>query len=197
MSEPTEAYFEALKRTQQHHKNKEGKTFSGAFLFKDQRKRVAELIKRYDAKTLLDYGCGYGKQYTMRDDDGRSLIDIFGLAPTLYDPGVPRYAADPVGKFDIVVCIQVLGCIPTVDLPWVIDRMYGFATKALFVAERIGHPHKATFDDMKDQMPHGVSAEEWLEHLRRPGSPVRLFLATRNKPAGIGWTVAEPGDQGT
>lgn len=210
MREPTEAYLRALKATQEHHIKKQGKTFSGAFMFKDQRYRLAEICQRYSVKTMLDYGCGYGQQYRMRessegsvakpsdegyDPNGRLLIDILGLKNenvTRYDPGIPNVSAEPTGKFDLVACVQVLGCIPTVDLPWVIDRLYGFATKAIFVAERIGTPHKAIHDHMAGEMPRNASVEEWLERLRRPGSPIRLFFAAKNPQ----WELIEPEDQG-
>ena len=145
MNEFSEAYKRALAATQKHHMKKVGKTFSGGFLFKDQRGRVAELITRYKAKTILDYGCGWGKQYTdfresadgramRRGDDwdfeqGRSLVDIFGgIDPTKYDPGVPHFSMEPTGKFDIVFCVQVLGCIPTADI-LVVDRLAGSRRK--------------------------------------------------------------------
>lgn len=210
MSEPTEAYTRALKATQAYHARKQGKTFSGAFMFKDQRHRLAEICQRYSVETMLDYGCGYGQQYDMRegadgkgikpnepgfDPAGRSLFDILGLKNknvTRYDPGIPNVSAEPVGKFDLVACVQVLGCVPTADLPWVIDRLYGFATKAVFVAERIGAPHKAIHDHMAGEMPRNTSAEEWLERLRRPGSPIRLFFAAKNPQ----WELIEPENQG-
>lgn len=211
MSEPSEAYDRALAATKGHHKLKAGKTFSGAFLFKDHRRRVADLIVRYGAESLLDYGCGWGKQYTEcreladgstirygqpRFTIGRTLAEIFGIDPVKYDPAVPHFSAEPEGKFDGVMCVQVLGCIPTADLPWVVDRMYGFANKFLFVAERVGIvPRKPIHDHMRAEMPHGTSAEGWLEHLRRPGSPVRLILATRDQTTGE-WSATEPEDQG-
>lgn len=208
MSEPTAAYSKALRATQEFHERKQGKTFSGAFIFKDQRNRLAEICRRLSVETMLDYGCGYGQQYLMRegadgkghrptDDDfdpkGRSLLDILGVKSVFkYDPGIPNVSTEPTGKFDLVTCVQVLGCIPTIDLPWVIDRLYSFATKAVFVAERIGTPHKPIFDHMADQMPRNQSADEWLDRLRRPGSPIKLFFAVK-EPS---WRLIEPGDQG-
>jgi len=187
MPELTEAYYAALKRTQAHHRLKQGKTFSGRFTWKQHRDRIKELIDRFGAKTMLDFGCGWGKQYQERDGQGRSLADLWGVDPFKYDPGVPHYQKEPKGQFDLVVCVQVLGSIPRDALPAVIDRLYGFAKSAVFIAERIGTPHKTLFDDMKDQMPHGISAEQWMELLRRPGSDVAMIAAFHNEDDRTGW----------
>lgn len=186
MPQLTPAYYRALEKTQRHHLAKQGKTFSGRFTWK-QRHRIKGLIDRFEAKTMLDYGCGWGKQYTERDDQGCSLADYWGVDPVKYDPGVPHFQAEPRGKFDLVICVQVLGSIPRADLPAIIDRLYGFANKAIFVAERIGQPHKAIFDDMKEEMPHGIGAEEWMELLRRPGAVPKMIAAFHNGDAETGW----------
>ena len=196
MPEPSEKYFAALKRTQNHHA-RQNKTFSGQFTWK-QRKRIKPLIERFGCTSMLDYGSGKGKQYDTafnRDADGKSLVEFFGIQPTLYDPGVPKYSAEPKGKFDLVICVQVLGSIPTVDLPWVIDRLYGFADKAGFVTERINAPNnKPIFDDMADEMPRGMGIEDWMKLLRRPGSPIHLRAVFRSPETK--WQIVEPEDQG-
>ncbi len=183
----TKAYYCALQRTQQHHAKKQGKTFSGRFTWKQHRDRIKDLIDRYEAKSVLDYGCGWGKQYQERDEQGRSLAEYWGVDPFKYDPGVPHYQAEPKGKYDLVICVQVLGSIPKADVPAIVDRLYGFANKAVFVAERIGVPHKVLFDDMKSEMPHGISAEEWMTLLRRPGSTISLIAAFHNEDPVTGW----------
>lgn len=199
MSELSAAYYAALKRTQAHHAAKKGKTFSGRFTWK-RRHHIKELIERFDVRTMLDYGAGWGRQYTEdRDEQGRSLAQFWGVDPTKYDPGVPHFQAEPRGKFDLVICVQVLGSIPTADLSAIIDRLYAHAEKAIYVVERIGQPHKKLFDDMKAEMPHGRSAEWWVETLARPGSPVKMIAAFHNpdETAGWrGWRIEEPEGQG-
>lgn len=200
MTEPSEKYFEALRLTRGHHA-RQNKTFSGQFTWK-QRKRIKDVIDRFGCKTILDFGCGKGKQYNAavnRDEHGLSLEQFWGIKPTLYDPGVKAFGADPVGKFDLVICVQVLGSIPTVDLPLVIDRLYQFADKAIFVAERIAAPRKGIFDSMRSAMPHGMALDGWMTLLRWPGSPIRLVGAFRNVDEATGWRgwkIVEPEDQG-
>lgn len=199
MPELSPAYYAALERTQRHHAQKQGKTFSGRFTWK-QRHRIKELIERFDARSMLDYGAGWGRQYSETDPQtGQTLTEYWGIEPTKFDPGVPHFSAEPKGKFDLVICVQVLGSIPTADLPPIIDGLYAHAGKAIYVVERIGQPHKKLFDDMKAEMPHGQSAEWWLEMLSRPGSTVKMIAAFHNpdETAGWpGWRIEEPEGQG-
>jgi hypothetical protein len=196
-SAPGPAYQRALELTQGHHAS-QNKTFSGQFTWK-QRHRIKEVIDRFAVASILDYGCGQGKQYDParnRDETGRSLEQFWGVGATKYDPGVPVYAAEPRGKFDLVLCVQVLASIPRDSLPWVIDRLYGYAGKAIFVAERIGAPHKRIYQSIAPEMPHGIGVDEWLALLRRPGDPVRLIAAFHKRDERKGWRIEEPLDQG-
>ena len=193
MTEPSQSYFAALSLTRAHHAE-QNKTFSGQFTWK-QRHRIRALIERFGATSMLDYGCGKGKQYDParnRDAEGRSLEEFWGIAPFRYDPGVPAYAAEPPpgAKFDLVICVQVLGSIPLADLPWVIDRLYAFAGKAIFVAERITMPRKRIFATMQAEMPHGLAEERWVELLRRDGG-LPLIAMFREPDAGRGWHSVE------
>lgn len=195
MTEPSPKYFEALALTQNHH-DRQNKTFSGQFTWK-QRKRIKEVIDRVGATSILDYGCGKGKQYNTAfnvEADGKSLVEWWGIQPTLYDPGVRAHAAEPKGKFDLVICVQVLGSIPRADLPWVIDRLYGFANKAVFVAERLISPHKPIYKSITADMPREMTLDDWMMLLRRPGSPVSLTAVFRHPDKH--WDIVTPEDQG-
>lgn len=178
MSEPSPAYFEALKATQKLHANT--KKFNGRFLWR-YLDVLEPALRELGCKTLLDYGSGKGKQWaTPLDESGQLLADRLGVEVTMYDPGLSQYSKLPVGKFDAVVCTQVLGSIPVADLPWVVDRMYGYADKLLFVGERLRKVRKKFLDHMKDQMPHEWSHEQWEDALRRPDHGIRVLLKTKN-----------------
>ncbi len=168
----SESYKKALKLTQEFHAGQD-KTFSGQFTWK-KRKQIKEIINKYDIKTILDYGCGKGKQYDPernRDEEGRTIEEFWEVETTKYDPGVPKYSMEPTGSFDLVICVQVLGSIPLLDLPKVVDRLYGFANKVVFVSERLALPHKRIYNEIAHLMPRGLSVEDWLKilHPREKG----------------------------
>lgn len=157
MKHPSVEYHVALEKTKKFHLKNKG--FSGRFLFR-YADDVRDLIQATASRTMLDYGCGRGKQYALPMADGRLLPDYLGVSVTKYDPGWQPFAADPVGKFDIVVVTQVLGSIPTQDLGWVLDRIFRYARRAVYIAEVLClAPRKKLHKGMN--MPYGWGHEDW------------------------------------
>lgn len=100
---------------------------------------IGSLIARFGARSLLDYGAGKGGLYMMknlRDSSGRSHADIrtfWNISNiTLYDPGYEPYSAYPTGRFDAVICTDVLEHVPEEDLPWLVGELFGFADMFVF-----------------------------------------------------------------
>lgn len=89
--------------------------FSGTSVYKCA-DEIENLVKESEAKTLLDYGSGKGRQYR----EGR-VHEMWGIMPTLYDPAVPRLAKRPSGQFDGVICIDVMEHIPEEE---VLETLY-------------------------------------------------------------------------
>lgn len=177
MVEPSRRYFEALELTRNFHATQ--KTFTGRFLLHYVRE-LKQVIDELGCKTLLDYGCGKGRQWNEpMEENGPMLADLLGVTSTLYDPGWPAYEKEPTGKFDIVVCTQVLGSIPIADLPWAVDRLHSFATKAVFVGERLGKVKKLIHIHMRKEMPHEWTHDQWAAVLKRPDD-LKVYLKTRN-----------------
>lgn len=159
-----------------------GKKFNGRFLFRYMQD-IKPIIDELGCKTLLDYGCGRGIQWTTPvpgDEAGRLLAEVLGVKVTQYDPACPPFATEPRGKFDIVVCTQVLGSIPVADHAWVVDRLYRFARKAVYVGERLGPVRKRDFDHIVDKMPRNWTHAQWADVLKRGGGTVQGWLRTRN-----------------
>ena len=71
---------------------------------------ICKLIDLTEAKSLLDFGCGKGKQYSGWGDlDAQTHL---GMMPALYDPGVEQFEKMPDGKFDGVYSTDVMEHIP-------------------------------------------------------------------------------------
>jgi hypothetical protein len=114
-------------------------TFPGTSLPKEA-PRIKEFIVRTGAKTLLDYGSGKGQQYwprRMNDAaEGVEYPDIksyWGVADVrCYDPGFAPFAELPMGRFDGVICTDVLEHCPEEDIPWILRELFSFASKFVY-----------------------------------------------------------------
>jgi len=92
-------------------------------------KLVAGLVKETESKTLLDFGCGKGEQYTKH-----FCHEAWGIMPTLYDPAVPGLDRKPDLKFDGVICSDVLEHLPESQLPAALDEIFGYARKFVYLS---------------------------------------------------------------
>jgi FkbM family methyltransferase len=108
-------------------------TFPGASLG-PHIKRIKRWIERTGARTILDYGAGKGMQYRPHKIvvDGKHVAD--GIAEywdvdevRCFDPGYAPHSALPEGKFDGVICTDVLEHCPEEDLPWILDEIFRYA----------------------------------------------------------------------
>ena len=112
-------------------------------------KIIKKIIFRNKLKTLLDYGSGKGDRYYNQSNFGNenypALEKYWDISSTLFDPGVPY--PKPINQiFDIVVSIDVLEHIPTEDLSWVINEIFNFSNKIVFLNVAC-YPAERTFPD--------------------------------------------------
>jgi len=105
---------------------------------------IRALMDKYNAKTVLDYGCGKGQQYTdvvpyilpnkQLTEPMTFQTRINAESVYKFDPCVEKFEIEPVGeKFDAVICTQVLGSIPDADISWLRDKLLNYATKFVFI----------------------------------------------------------------
>ena len=125
---------------------KSNKAWAGYDVVKYQ-KKIKELVDRYGARTILDYGCGKGLQYQERlpyggsaghelpESEWKTFDEYLGVTVYKYDPCVIGFAQlPPEGtKFDGVICTQVLNSIPDDDMIWVREALENYATKFCFI----------------------------------------------------------------
>ncbi|MBI2383225.1 MAG: class I SAM-dependent methyltransferase [Gammaproteobacteria bacterium] len=114
-------------------------TFPGTSLI-SQAPSIKRMIDLTGARSILDYGSGKGMQYrpgTVRDEStGRewpSIQEYWGVERIVcYDPCYPPFSQLPVGRFDGVICTDVLEHCPELDIPWIVDEIFHFASQFVF-----------------------------------------------------------------
>lgn len=193
---PSMQYLRCLEEARAHHAT--SKTYSGKFL-RPHAPAIKEIIDRLDCQSILDYGCGKGKQYewiSHGDDasipEGMTILEYWSQDRSLerhcnlflFDPAWPPFATPPSPemKFDLVLCTHTLGSVPIEDIDWVLGELIRRATKALYIAEKIGPVGKQVFSE-PDVMPRW-SAQEWGYVITARADPgIEITLATREKTA--------------
>jgi SAM-dependent methyltransferase len=140
----------------------QNKSWAGYDVVKYQT-QIKDLVDRYSARTILDYGCGKGLQYQERLPYGRlpnetvpesqwqTFDQYLGVSVYCYDPCVEGFEEPPPPgtKFDGVICTQVLNSIPDDDMPWVRDLLQSYSGKFCFIGlnfQRQAKGKKAMYD---------------------------------------------------
>jgi hypothetical protein len=136
--------------------------------------KVIELVQRTKPQRLLDYGCGKGYQYLAR----RQHESWGGLLPYCYDIGVRQLSERPEGKFDGVICCDMMEHIDGPDVDRVLDDVFGFSSVRQ-EAESFVYFHISCIPSRGKTLPDGrnvhltLEAPEWwnsrLQRYARPG----------------------------
>lgn len=98
--------------------------FSGISL-RPHLETIRTLIDAADILTILDYGSGKGRYWSELD---RPDVDV-----ALYDPGIPQINVLPQGRYDMVVCTDVMEHVHEDDVPWVLREIVDKAHFAIFM----------------------------------------------------------------
>jgi hypothetical protein len=190
-SNPSPRYEELQKQYRAMHENGEvflgipsEHTFAGTSL-RPQMARIKRLVTLTGAGTILDYGCGKGTQYGPQkvvDDAGREwpgIIDYWDVDEVVcYDPAYAPYSMLPTGRFDGVICTDVLEHCPAEDIPWIVAEIFEFAARFVFA-------NVACYPAAK-RLPSGENAHCTI----RPAAWWREILAAASagRP-GLSWEV--------
>lgn len=175
--EPSQEYYDAVA------KGTEFQLKESAWAGYDAKNYAEEikcLRKHHRAKTLLDYGCGKGYQYTRRTP---TFDQITGFRSCyLFDPCVDKFKKPPRSnrKFDAIICLQVLRHIPNQDIPWLKEYFARTAKKFVMIGEFHPtikqKPKKVTTQDGENR-----TVEWYHEQFADWNSPAKLYWCWRKK----------------
>ncbi|MCP5181183.1 MAG: class I SAM-dependent methyltransferase [Pseudomonadales bacterium] len=143
--QPSQRYQELLRAYRQLHDEgspelgiESAAMFPGQSLV-DHVATLLALSQTYGFRTMLDYGCGKAMMYRpvhdIRLPDGRRascVQQVLGVDATLFDPGYLPYSERPAGRFDLVVCTDVLEHCDEQDLPWIVEELFSYAKRFVF-----------------------------------------------------------------
>lgn len=156
------AYYAAIEEGRRHHAS--SKTYSGSLL-RPHKPFLSVMVEQLNIRSALEIGAGKGRQWSWVDPiDGLTMEHAWGFDVVKHDPCWPPYEAEPQGTFDLVICAHTLALIPLQDQDAFLRRLYGFANKAVFIAEKIGERKKA---EVADESERAINwpAEKWLAHV--------------------------------
>jgi len=158
------------------------RTFPGSSLL-PQAHHVRRLVAQTGAGSILDYGSGKGSQYRplqlAEKGEARwgSVQEYWGVERIVcFDPAYEPFSRPPQGRFDGVICTDVLEHCPEPDLPWIIAELFGFARRFVF-ASIACHP-------AVKRLPNGENAHCTV---RPPQFWAELFISAANSHPGLLW----------
>lgn len=125
---------------------------------------IGKMVRLTRSKTLLDFGCGRADAYR----EPHKVWQAWGIDRkdvTLYDPAFNRDNVLPTGKFDMVVCSDVLEHIPEDEVDAFIDRLFTYAKRGVWAAVCC-RAAKKTFPDGRNLHVTLRSHDWWSERMQ-------------------------------
>jgi len=98
-------------------------TFSGKSLV-PHIPAIDRLLQQHACDTILDYGCGKAQCWPAQWQ-GRI---------TGYDPAYEPYSVRPVGRYDMVICTDVMEHVPVSAVDWVIQDIFDHSGKWVYLS---------------------------------------------------------------
>ena len=148
-----------------------------------QAHHVRRLVAQTGARSILDYGSGKGSQYRplqlAEKGEARwgSVQEYWGVERIVcFDPAYEPFSRPPQGRFDGVICTDVLEHCPEPDLAWIIAELFGFARQFVF-ASIACHP-------ALKRLPNGENAHCTV---RPPQFWAELFTSAANGCPSVLW----------
>ena len=140
-----ESYVKSVEAGAEFHKKYKTWAGKGTMQYYDT---IKEIVETNNIKTVLDFGCGKGLQYSKFN-----LDKDLGFTVTAYDPCIHGLENWPTGKFDLVMALDCISLIDVKDYRWIYQNFVQWADKAVFIATQIGNVGK----QIKQDTASGVS----------------------------------------
>lgn len=135
-----------------------GQQFRGLSILQ-HRKQIGDLVREHKAKTLLDFGCGAGdawrQPHRLHRELGLRWFDV-----TLHDPSFQEHHEKPHGKFDGVLCSDVLEHVREADVDAFVANLFAHAKKFVW-ASVCCRPAKKTFPDGTTNLHVTIKPLQW------------------------------------
>lgn len=177
-NQPSPRYQALLTLYKQMHKEGDAsqeklieKNFPGLNAIREAPK-IKKLIEKFNANTLLDYGCGKGLQYEIQplilsnNEKWPSLLDYWNLDEAYcYDPAYEPFNVLPDQQFDGVICTDVLEHIPEEDIPWILKELFRYASKFVY-ANIACYPAQKSLPDGQNAHCTVKSVEWWTRQFQ-------------------------------
>ena len=117
---------------------------------------VADVVRKENPKRILDFGCGRSDLVAHFWCDGKRDI-------ARYDPAINKYKSMPEGKFDLILCCDVLEHIPMASIDKVLGEIKAKGDKVLFTIST--KPARAKLPDGTNAHITLLTRSEWRRWL--------------------------------
>jgi len=132
---------------------------------------IKEIIEETKSETLLDYGCGKGHQYSVA-----KIHEFWGVKrPYLYDPGVDGIDIKPKGRFDGVICTDVLEHVENPEA--VLRELFWYAKNFVFMT--ISLQNSPERKNLPDGTPLHISVfpkEWWMDKIKSLSNGIKYIV---------------------
>lgn len=118
---------------------------------------IAEVVKRVNPKSILDYGCGRSDLLAHFWLDGKRRL-------ARYDPAIRKYRALPRDHFDLVISCDVMEHIPMSHIDTVLEQIKTKSTRAVFtISMKLA---RAKLPDGENAHCTILNSWEWIKWMR-------------------------------
>lgn len=140
-------------------------------------KEIAHEVIELNPNSILDFGCGRSDMVAHFWKDGARKIEK-------YDPAIPQFKHMPEGKFDLVLCTDVMEHIPMLDIENVLNLIRSKSKRTIFTISM--KPARAKLPDGRNAHISLMSDTEWIRWIdslmpksTRIKSPVEQVLMVK------------------